>query len=80
MNFIFSDIYGAVACKVKKPRRGSCIAPRTSEILNSLLIHVFTVSTFVSLYRIVKNYHDDHIYKQIENLPIVCVETAERHR
>ena len=48
------------------------IAPRTTEKLNSLLIF-----TFISLYPLLKNYQGDHIYKQIENLHTVCVETAE---
>ena len=73
-----------VACKGNETRRVHVsIASDTlwfidswkSEKLNSFLIF-----TFISLYRLLKNYQGDQICKQKENLHTLCVEAAERRR
>ena len=38
------------------------------------------IFTFISLYRLLKNYQGDHIYKHIDNFHTVYIKTAERHR
>ena len=52
-------------------------------VLSSISIRKIKLIAYIyihSLYRLLKNYQDAHIYKQIENLHTVCVETAERRR